>query len=872
MSYHTTSSVLHARFIRTSQILALLVIGLGGLVLLGWVLDIQLLKSIFPEWVTMKVNTALGFLLAGSSLFAVFILRAAKVLHDSEENRLKAEQDQLQHQLQLSSMIDAAMDAIVMVDAAQNITLFNFAAEQMFGYSADAVLGKPLALLLPQRFRSKHTEYVNGFQTEGKANRRMGRTGKVKGLRADGVEFPVEATISLIKVGDADYYTVILRDLTAAQYVQQALEESEERFRSMADAAPVLIWLADQEGQRIWFNHSWLEFTGLRMEQEVGNGWIESVHCDDLDHYLQLYRNSLAERTGFEAEYRLRDADGIYRWVLARVVPRLGNNAEFLGLIGCCMDISIRKQAEEELRVAENIAKQTTQAKSAFLANMSHEIRTPMNAIISLSELCLATELNAKQQNYLSKIKTASNLLLHIINDILDFSKIEAGMLSMEMVDFDLDSVIRNLRTLLESKAQEKNLQLVVNMAPGLQPVLRGDPLRLGQVLINLVSNAIKFSERGKITLSVTLEVEEGDHLTLHFSVQDEGIGLTPGQQQTLFSAFTQADASTTRRYGGTGLGLTISKCLVEMMGGKIQVESEYGQGSTFHFTACFGRGSTSLETFLAQQPSSLSLLTPSLEPLRDADILVVEDIELNVEIIADLLAAAGLSIRVASNGEQALAQVAQKRPDCILMDCQMPVMDGYEATRQLRMLPQCQDLPIIALTANAMQTDVAHCLASGMNAHISKPIRISELYATLLQWLKPSAKTSPVVVTPLTTPTVPTLPELPGIDTLIGLNHALGKPDFYLRLLLKFRDNYARNFIKEFRESRAADDWPTAVRLVHSLKGVAATVGAKKLGEIAAELEAATVQQAVSQIEELEQALEQELALVISGLLSLDG
>jgi len=524
-------------------------------------------------------------------------------------------------------------------------------------------------------------------------------------------------------------------------------------------------------------------------------------------------------------------------------------------------------------------AEAATQAKSAFLANMSHEIRTPMNAIMGMTELCLMTHPTARQRGYLCKIKNASETLLRIIDDILDFSKIEAGMLSMETIDFDLQGVLNDVSSLLESKAVEKGLQLRINLDPALRRTLAGDPLRLRQVLINLVGNAIKFSERGTVEVDVRVAVSNKESITVSFSVRDEGIGIPPAKQHSLFTAFTQADDSTTRRYGGSGLGLAICTRLVEMMGGDIGVESEPDRGSTFSFTAKFGFGSCSLEALHEADTRHPDHGFDTLQAFRGADILVVEDVELNQDMIVDVLETAGLKVRLASNGMEALHAIAEKVPDCVLMDCQMPVMDGYEATRRLRIIPAYGDLPIIALTANAMKIARERCLAVGMNDYVSKPVVFSELFTVLARWLKPvgwlASGSQPEYPLPenvaISNDRRLVLASLPGIDASIGLTHVRGNADLYIKLLTKFHDHSAGEFIDEFGRARQRGDWETMARLAHSLKGVVRALGATVLGDLAAELETAARARVGERIGDLQVEIAQELKRVLSGLVRVD-
>ncbi len=363
-----------------------------------------------------------------------------------------------------------------------------------------------------------------------------------------------------------------------------ALRESEARFRTLADGAPVMIWLGEPDGRRSWFSRGWLDFTGGTIENHAGEGWARYVHPDDLDRVLATDRLTSESRCEYQVEYRLRRNDGQYRWILAMGVPRELNGGDFVGFIGCCLDVS-------ELRNAREAAESANRSKSVFLANMSHEIRTPMNGILGMTELALETSLSLRQREYIEQVKSSADSLLSVINDILDFSKIEAGKLSLHHVDFGLRSSLEDTMKTLAQRAHDKNLELACRIAPDVPDALFGDPNRLRQVVVNLVGNAIKFTEHGEVVVSVEVGSFAETEAELRFSVADTGIGIPVRNRATIFEPFEQADGSTTRHYGGTGLGLAISRKLVAMMEGRIWVEGEVGVGSTFHFTARFGLG-----------------------------------------------------------------------------------------------------------------------------------------------------------------------------------------------------------------------------------------------------------------------------------------
>ena len=441
------------------------------------------------------------------------------------------------------------------------------------------------------------------------------------------------------------------------------------------------------------------------------------------------------------------------------------------------------QQRTTELRAANQRAEDATAMKSMFLANMSHEIRTPMNAVIGMAYLALKTPLSEKQRDYVNKIHHAGTSLLGVINDILDFSKIEAGRIDIEAVDFRLEDVIASVTSITAQKAQDKGLEFLVDVADAVPQHLVGDPLRLGQVIANLINNAIKFTEQGEVYLRAELQDQVGDRATLRFSVKDTGIGMTPEQAARLFQPFSQADASTTRKHGGTGLGLTICRRLVELMGGEIWLESEPGAGSTFLFTVSVGVSAALARSRAGQDRTSLAPLADRhADRLKGLRILLAEDNEINQQIAVELLEGVGATVEVANDGVEAVRKVlSQPMPskyDVVLMDLQMPEMDGYQATQKIRSDPRFASFPIVAMTAHATIEERQKCLDAGMNGHVSKPIDPASLFDTLERFVAPTVK-GPAV--PPLEPARPAVadadewPDVPGLNAAEGLARVAG-------------------------------------------------------------------------------------------------
>jgi PAS domain S-box-containing protein len=828
--------------------------------------------------------------------------------------------------------------------------------------------------------------------------------------RKDGSLFWGRVTVQAVRdaAGRLEYFDGMIEDVTERRRIREALQESEQYLLDIIEFFPDATLVIDHEGRVTAWNRAMEELTGVSAENMLGKGNHEYAlpfHGKRrpilIDLSMQpdndiegMYTN--VERRGeiLSGEAIIPDRGGGQLYVYGSSAPLRNSRGEIIGAIESIRDITKRKRAEQELAAtneqlelaiaqANELALQAEMAsiaKSEFLANMSHEIRTPMNAIVGLSYLALKTRLNDQQRGYLNKIQNSAHNLLGLINGILDFSKIEAGRLEVESTNFNLDQVFYNAGSVVSIKAEEKGIEIYFRRAPDVPLELVGDPLRLGQVILNLVGNAIKFTEAGEIIVSTELVSRETDTAVLQFAVRDTGIGMTEVQQTRIFQPFTQADGSTTRKYGGTGLGLAISKQLVELMGGKIWVESTPGVGSTFAFTVVLGLpteehiqrhtvpvdlrglriliaddnqteleimettlkalsfevtsadsgraalkelelskdeydlvlldwrmpGMDGLETARRikthprlKKPPKVFLITAygreevmlqakelglegfMVKPLSDsvlfdaimeafgkerkglpgevpvsgrkADetdslagsrLLLVEDNEINQQVAQGILKAYGMVVEIVSNGRQATEKLKDgaTRFDAILMDLQMPEMDGYEATRFIRKDLNDTTIPIIAFSAHALKTEKQRCLDAGMNDYVSKPIDPEHLLATLRRWMKPLAgqMPEPAASDDDGAERLHELPDsLPGIDVKNALKRLMGNRTLFIRLLVDFCREYV-GVVDRVREALARQDIESARRTVHTLKGMAGNLSATELFEVARDLETA--------------------------------
>lgn len=774
----------------------------------------------------------------------------AFVLDISERKRAEAEVSELQKRLAtafraapVASCITRMSDGLL-IDANERLL-------REYGWTRDELLGKTTTeagLWTSPEDRGKMLEIIRRDQ-------RVLNFESI-GTSRDGKKRRISLSAEMVDMDGTPHLVVYIDDVSKRRAAEEALREREELYRSIVTQAPEGICLIDPETLAfVEINDSAIRSLGYTRQEFAGNNLV-SIQADFDEATVREYLREILIQGRMVFENRHRRKDGSIQ------IAHIGVSVVDIGgkpmVSSIWQDITAQKLNEQELQnhrhhletlvnertselaAAKEAAEQASQAKTIFLANMSHEIRTPMNAIIGLTHLAERSTQDSSLRLRLNKVSDAARHLLTIINQILDISKIEAGKLELEPLHFSLNQVVDHSTQLIIDRLKSRGLEFNKTIDPALPEVLFGDPLRIRQILINYLTNAIKFTERGSISLSIKLISKSDDKLIVRFAVSDTGLGIPEADQARIFDAFEQADGSTTRRFGGTGLGLAIARRLAELMGGETGLSSRTDRGSTFWFTVSLQCGQPEKQESLPAPVDDADRILA--EHFRQARILLAEDNPINQEVALDLLRSVGLQADLAVNGAEAVEMASKHAYDLILMDMQMPVMDGITATQHIRQLRNGEKTPILAMTANAFDDDRNACLAAGMNDHIPKPVNPDVLFAALARWLSADLQAYPVSdesKPEQVEPEPETLAEIAGLDYAFGLRAVRGRASSYERLLGKFANNHTGDF-ERIRLEMAAANHDEARRLAHSLKGAAGALGAQEIQKLAAELESA--------------------------------
>ena len=609
------------------------------------------------------------------------------------------------------------------------------------------------------------------------------------------------------------------------------LTESENRYRSLIANLPGCVYrcLPDDRNTMVFLSDGMASLSG-RSVDEFTSGQLsisDIVLPEDLPAVQRAVRSAVRAKRSYELEFRIQHTDGRIVWAHGKGRGIFDENGKLQYFDGLILDNTVAKQLTLELVEAKNNAELANRTKSEFLANMSHEIRTPMNGIIGMTEMALTTKLDSQQQEYLQLVKSSADSLVVIINDILDVSKMEAGKLVMEAVSFSMRGAVNDTLKSLQMRAHDKGLALRFEAAPDVPDQVMADPVRLRQILINLVGNAIKFTDRGEVAVHMRVQSAQGTHRLIHMSVKDTGLGISPEHQQQIFEAFTQADASTTRRFGGTGLGLTISAGLARLMGGQIWVDSELGQGSTFHVTFMVDEAVAPAVGVAPEEGPGL--LTPGHRSTAPAahglKILLAEDNVVNQKLAMAMLSHLGHEVHVVSDGAQAVERTAHQGFDLILMDMQMPVMNGLDATREIRARERggVKHQPIVAMTANAMSGDRERCLQAGMDGYISKPIQVDRMVAEIDRVMAELTQAA-------------SADRLPDLDMEDALNRCGGDIALFKELAQVFLADCPVR-VTELTEAIKAHDARGLASAAHHISGSTGSLSAKALHHISQQL-----------------------------------
>ena len=721
----------------------------------------------------------------------------------------------------MRALLTTTVDGVITIDRAGTIEEFNASAERIFGWRRDEIVGRNIRLLMTET-EPVGNENLLGYLRDSSAHAAPNNA-EVDALRRDGSPVPVRVAVGHARMEERELFVCFVTDISERREMVGALRASENQFRSLIGTIPGISYRARIEGAHpmVFISDAVERVAGYPARDFTGNPPRRSfgtlIHAADRARVSEAIQAALAEDRPYLVEYRLLHADGSTRWLWENGTGVRNEAGVLTWLDGVILDISERRAVEEALREAKEAAEQAAAARATFVANMSHEIRTPMNSILGFTDVLLDGELAPEQRRHLDTVRNAGRSLLRLLNEILDTAKLEKGAVELEINDFNLLSLIDELSSTLAANARAKGLQVDIHYDPALPTNLRGDELRIRQVLTNLLDNAIKFTATG----SVTLRAEpQGDQL--HFAVADTGIGIAPERLQAIFDPFTQADASMTRRFGGTGLGTTISKQLVELMGGKIWAESVVGAGTTFHVLLPL-----MVARFVPQQARVRT--AAALPPLR---VLAADDVPQNLELLQLLMARRGHTMTAVADGAAVVEMAARQDFDLILMDFQMPVIDGLRATRLIREQAEAAGrarIPVIAMTASVLAEHRRAAAEVGMDGFASKPVDWTALSHEIARVLGLGAGIAAADAAPKL--------ERQVLNRPAGQHRWGGNEDAYREALEHFHSQHALlpQFLRGFAD---AGDYPSLRMLAHKARGVAANVALELLADALGELE----------------------------------
>ena len=715
----------------------------------------------------------------------------------------------------LRAISDTSLDAIIVFDAQGTIHEFNRGAERIYRWPTEEMLGQSVLLLMGEPFRTQARHDFAGLLQQ--SDSLIGVERETSGVRRDGSEVPIRLVLGRMPMLDEQMYVAYVSDITERQTMQAALRKSEQQFRSLISNIPGISYRCRMERgwPMLYISDAAVTLTGYPASDFLGEKprryFTDLVDKADITEVAQRVEQAAREQRHFTLEFQLRHRDGSLRWMWGKGNVIRHANGDTPWVDGVLLDITERHDMEASLMLAKERAEQAAQARSTFLANMSHEIRTPMNAILGFTELALMGELPSGPRKQLEIVHQSARSLLHLLNDILDTSKLERGAVELELMDFSLHKLIEQLCAEQSIQAERKHLVLRSHVWPDVGEFVHGDPHRLRQILLKLLGNAIKFTEHGQVSLTVQRQAD-----SLHFQIADTGIGIASDRLNHIFEAFTQADVSMSRRFGGTGLGTTISKQLVALMEGQIWADSEVGKGSVFHVLLPLPESQDQ-----PHDPTRLSPVAHAPRPGRPLKVLAVDDVQPNLDLLRVVLTDRGHQVVLAHNGQEALDRVAEAPVDVILMDVQMPVMDGLSACRAIRQIESAQHqprTPIIALSASVQLEDRQAAIAAGMDGFASKPLVLEEL-------LYEMARVTDQLHQEDRRPAAPPPPPAPsGIDLESGRARWMDEQAYH-RALRRFAQEQM-SWLTDPAQTTCPADPLVAQQWAHRLKGAAANLG----------------------------------------------